>query len=123
MSQFWTSNFWADGFWADNFWVGQSSAAGAGKSKRKREALSDVKEASRLALLRRRKREILDAERDKAQEIAAPIAAQATKTRLFKIDKELEQIHDEITKLETHIEASRKKRRNRDKLATLLLMD
>lgn len=89
---------------------------------KRRENLEEVRRASMEALLRRRRREELEAERRKV--LAGEAGAKNVDTilkKVFTIDAEIEKIHNEMIEEEIAHQAKTKKRRDRDKLAVMLL--
>lgn len=98
-------------------------AGGRPNRLKKKEDPDELREAARLALLRRQRRELLQAERERALKATAPEDAQKAQKRLFQIDRELEALHDEMIAIETENTERVNKRRKRDKLAALLLIN
>ena len=118
---FWSQHFWSPNYWTSNFWVGTEMGI-AGKP-RKRETLKLVREASELALKRRRKREELAAQRQKALDKANIDNIDSTLKTVFRIDAELEKLHADMLEDEIQTAQRKHKRRKRDKMAVMLLLN
>lgn len=89
------------------------------KAKRRREIEEEVRKASQAALLRRRRREELEAQRKQALDQANVDNIDKSLKKVFTIDAEIEELYNEMIQEEI----TRKKRRKRDKVAVMLLIN